>query len=55
MNDYKDGFDWLTEEAQRMLIGYEMKEFIFPNGQIERWFTANGESIVLRYSDDRAK
>jgi hypothetical protein len=55
--DYRAGFDWLTIELQKMsgIRMMEMKEIVFPNGSIERWFTGHGESIVLRYSDDRGK
>lgn len=33
--------------------GYAFKELIMPDGEIQRWWSGNGESVILKYKDDR--
>lgn len=51
-------FTMETELLNRFLCGkynYKFEEFIMPNGEIQRWWTGNDESITLRYKDDRKR
>lgn len=49
-------FNVETDLLNKFLVdkhNYKFKEYVMPDGEIQRWWTGNDESIIIRYKDDR--
>ena len=53
--DYRPGFDMITDCIRQLkcLNSWEYKEFMMPDGSIERWWFSGGEYLIITYRGDR--
>lgn len=49
--DYKAGFDYLTNFIKLIpsMKGWEMRELVMPDGEVQRWFLGDKENLVISY------